>query len=118
MNSGQKSRKQFFDKVRAIFGGWFRKRRRGKATARRSRPAKKPVIYLFSPDDVDVSVALTLSPELRFTAIYPIVPIQLRPVGYKIEWNVRTQADGTLTQLDTGLELSSLFWEAEWVHTL
>lgn len=113
MKPKQKPRKTIFDKVRAIVSGWFRRRRRGKPAALGLRPAKKPVIYLFSPDDVDVSVAVTLSSELHFTAIYPIVPIQQRPVGHKVQWNVRTQADGTLTERDTGLELSSLFWEAE-----
>ncbi|KAF9464631.1 hypothetical protein BDZ94DRAFT_1161638 [Collybia nuda] len=92
---------------------WFGKRRRGKQAVRGSRLAKKPVIYLFSPDNVDVSVAVTLSPELRFTTMNPIVPVQHQPTGHKVHWDIRTQADGTLTEQATGLELSSLFWEAD-----
>ncbi|RDB24056.1 hypothetical protein Hypma_008608 [Hypsizygus marmoreus] len=67
-----------------------------------------------APSDADVSIAVTLAPAMEFTATYPIVPVQqLHPTGQKIQWDVRTGTDGTLVELETGLELSSLFWEAE-----
>ncbi|KAF8061673.1 ubiquitin family protein [Lyophyllum atratum] len=88
----------------------------GKYAKRRKpgpRPMKKPVIYVFSPTDIDVSVAVTLVREMEFTAVYPIVPIQkLPPGGEKIQWDVHTGADGTLVERETGLALSSLYWEA------
>ncbi|KAG5350907.1 hypothetical protein C0989_008805 [Termitomyces sp. Mn162] len=76
---------------------------------------KKPVIYVFSPEDIDVTVSVTLDKDLEFTAVYPIVPIEkLKPKGEKIQWDVHTSLDGSLFARDTGLELSSLFWEADY----
>lgn len=75
--------------------------------------ARKPVIYLYSPVDIDASVKLSLSPEWRFSAIYPVVTPKQN--GEHIDWNVRTHQDGNLTEKNTGLEVSCLFWEAEYV---
>ncbi|KAG1736338.1 hypothetical protein EDB19DRAFT_1721722 [Suillus lakei] len=50
----------------------------------------KPVIDLYSPTDADVSVKLSLSPEWSFSAIH-----------------------GNLTENNTGLDVSYLFWEAK-----
>lgn len=72
----------------------------------------KPVIYLYSPSDVDVSVKLSLSPEWSFSAIYPVVTLKQENRQH-IEWNVRTHQDGNLTERNTGLDVSYLFWEAE-----
>ena len=72
----------------------------------------KPIICLYSPSDVDASVKLSLTPEWRFSAIYPVVRTKTDR-GEQIEWNVRTHQDGTLTEKNTGLKVSYLFWEAE-----
>jgi len=72
----------------------------------------KPVIYLYSPSDIEASVKLSLTPEWRFSAIYPFVLTKINR-GEQIEWNVRTHEDGTLTEKNTGLNVSYLFWEAE-----
>jgi hypothetical protein len=77
-------------------------------------PWRKPVIYLFSPRNVDASVSVSLTPGMHFTVIYPIVPIEKHhSISQRVQWNVRTCLDGTLTESQTGLQLSSLFWEAE-----
>jgi len=73
---------------------------------------RKPVIYLYSPSDLDVLVKLSLTPEWRFLAIYPVVTTK-QDRGEHIEWNVRTHQDGSLTENNTGLDVSYLFWEAE-----
>ncbi|KAG2081102.1 hypothetical protein BD769DRAFT_1621490 [Suillus cothurnatus] len=72
----------------------------------------KPVIYLYSPSDVDVSIKLSLSSEWSFSAIYPVVASK-QENGQHIEWNVRTHPDGSLTERNSGLDVSYLFWEAE-----
>ncbi|KAG2335782.1 hypothetical protein BDR05DRAFT_971431 [Suillus weaverae] len=72
----------------------------------------KPVIYLYSPSDVDVSVKLSLSPEWSFSAIYPVVTPK-QDNAQHIEWNVRTHQDGNLTEKNSGLDVSYLFWEAK-----
>ncbi|KAG1841991.1 hypothetical protein C8R48DRAFT_643701 [Suillus tomentosus] len=72
----------------------------------------KPVIYLYSPSDIDVSVKLSLSPEWSFSAIYPVVTLK-QGHGQHVEWNVRTHQDGSLTERNSGLDVSYLFWEAK-----
>ncbi|KAG1875368.1 hypothetical protein DFJ58DRAFT_909910 [Suillus subalutaceus] len=72
---------------------------------------KKPVIYLYSPSDIDVSVKLSLIPEWSLSAIYPVVTTEDH--GQRLEWNVRTHQDGSLTEHNSGLDVSYLFWEAE-----
>ncbi|KAG1853274.1 hypothetical protein C8R48DRAFT_723405 [Suillus tomentosus] len=72
---------------------------------------RKPVIYLYSPSDIDVSVKLALIPEWRLSVIYPIVTTEDH--GRRLEWNVRTHQDGSLTEHNSGLNVSYLFWEAE-----
>lgn len=72
----------------------------------------KPVIYLHSPTAIDASVKLRLIPEWHFSAVYPVVPTK-RDFGERIEWNVSTHEDGSLTENNTGLDVSYLFWEAE-----
>jgi hypothetical protein len=77
----------------------------------------KPVIYLYSPLDIDVSVTLSLTPEWRFSALYPLVP--MTRIGEEhIQWNIRTHQDGSLTEKNTGLDVSYLFWEAEYVCSM
>ncbi|KAG1786895.1 uncharacterized protein HD556DRAFT_1412055 [Suillus plorans] len=73
--------------------------------------AKKPVIYLYSPSDIDVSVKLSLIPEWSLSVIYPVVTTEDH--GRRLEWNVRTNHDGSLTEHNSGLNVSYLFWEAE-----
>ncbi|KAG2113793.1 uncharacterized protein F5147DRAFT_787794 [Suillus discolor] len=71
----------------------------------------KPVIYLHSPSDIDVSVKLSLIPEWSLSVIYPIVPMDEH--RQHLEWKVRTHEDGSLTEHNSGLHVSYLFWEAE-----
>lgn len=75
----------------------------------------KPVIYLYSPTETEVSVALTLTRDWSFSAIYPVVPAKSphSGAGQRIQWNVRTHLDGSLTELNTGLDVAYLFWEAQ-----
>ncbi|KAG2037000.1 hypothetical protein BDR03DRAFT_920623 [Suillus americanus] len=75
------------------------------------RLGKKPVIYLYSPSDIDVSVKLSLIPEWSLSVIYPVVTTEDH--GQRLEWNVRTHQDGSLTEYNSGLDVSYLFWEAE-----
>ncbi|KAJ7177138.1 hypothetical protein C8R46DRAFT_1246546 [Mycena filopes] len=78
----------------------------------------KPVIYLYSPAEIDATVALTLTREWSFSVIYPVVPAKIPPsnVGQRIEWKVRTHLDGSLTETNTGLDVAYLFWEAHTNH--
>jgi hypothetical protein len=71
----------------------------------------KPVIYLYSPSDIEVSVKLSLIPEWTLSVIYPVVTTEDH--GRRLEWNVCTHQDGTLTEHNSGLDVSYLFWEAE-----
>ncbi|KAG1844203.1 hypothetical protein DFJ58DRAFT_31194 [Suillus subalutaceus] len=71
----------------------------------------KPVIYLYSPSDIDVSVKLSLIPEWSLSVIYPVVTTEDH--GQRLEWNVRTHQDGSLMEHNSGLDVSYLFWEAE-----
>ena len=75
---------------------------------------RKPILYIFSPrSDLNVSVTLSLIPELRFSAIYPVVPVKRSSLaGESIRWNIRTRHDGNLLEVDTAMETSYLFWEA------
>ena len=75
----------------------------------------KPVIYVYSPTETNVSVALTLTHEWSFAAIYPVVPSKSTSPGTceRIQWDVRTHLDGNLTELNTGLDVAYLFWEAQ-----
>ena len=47
----------------------------------------KPVIYLYAPSDIEASVTLSLTPEWRFSAVYPVVPTK-RSFGGHVQWNV------------------------------
>ncbi|KAG1869446.1 hypothetical protein DFJ58DRAFT_766224 [Suillus subalutaceus] len=71
----------------------------------------EPVIYLYSPSDIDVSVKLSLIPEWSLSVIYPVVTTEDH--GQRLEWNVHTHQDGNLTEHNSGLDVSYLFWEAE-----
>ena len=62
--------------------------------------AEKPVIYLYPELETDVTVTLGY-PE-RVTHSYP---------KYDGPWRVRALPDGTLTDLETGRELYSLYYE-------
>ncbi|KAF9024434.1 hypothetical protein BDZ89DRAFT_989250 [Hymenopellis radicata] len=90
---------------------------RNKATINlfRTQDGGKPVIYLFSPSEMSVRVKLSLVPEWSFSAIYPVVPqkrLVAGPMAEEIVWNVKTHSDGTLTETNTGLDVSYLYWEA------
>ncbi|KAG1889288.1 hypothetical protein F4604DRAFT_833616 [Suillus subluteus] len=53
---------------------------------------RKPVIYLYSPSDIDVSVKLSLVPEWSLSVVYPAVTTEDH--GQRLKWNVRTHQDG------------------------
>jgi len=107
-----KGRKTFLRRFKSFLSRLFRTGKYKKPKLRQIS-VRKPVIYVFSPTDIDVSVAVTLDEDKQFTAVYPVVPIRrLHPSGEKIQWDVHTKSDGTLVERKTGLELSSLFWEA------
>ena len=77
----------------------------------------KPVVYILSPSDIEVSVKLSLVPEWNISAIYPVVPIK-SPSAHSNEeltWRVRVHPNGDLTELNTGLDVAYLFWEALYV---
>ncbi|KAL1738463.1 hypothetical protein HDZ31DRAFT_50954, partial [Schizophyllum fasciatum] len=73
----------------------------------------KPVIYLYAPRAIEATVRLSLVPEWAFSAVYPVVPVYETKAGQELEWRVRTQQDGTLHELSTGLDAAYLYWEAE-----
>ncbi|RXW11895.1 hypothetical protein EST38_g13961 [Candolleomyces aberdarensis] len=73
----------------------------------------KPVIYLYPPSATRVSTKLSLVPEWEFSAIYPVVPAKTTPQGQELEWVVDASPNGTLKEVNTDLEVSYLYWEAE-----
>jgi hypothetical protein len=79
----------------------------------------KPVIYLFSPTPLEASVTLSLVQEWKLSVVYPVVPIKQSAArkGQKFSWEVQTKEDGSLTELNTGLDVSYLFWEAMYVSS-
>lgn len=60
----------------------------------------KPIIYLYPEEEIELSVKLG-KPE-NLTASYPT---------YTGGWDVLARPDGTLTDLNTGRSLYSLYWE-------
>lgn len=88
------------------------------------RAADNPIIYLIAPQGRTIlaSVSVGLVPQWEFSVIYPIVPVhgyaesgEMGRKGQQITWNVRTHEDGSLTELNTGVDVSYLFWEAMYV---
>ncbi|RXW15280.1 hypothetical protein EST38_g10574 [Candolleomyces aberdarensis] len=73
----------------------------------------KPVIYLYPPIATRISTKLSLVPEWKFSAIYPVLPVKNTPHGQAVEWMVDALPNGTLKELNTGLEVSYLYWEAD-----
>ncbi|KAK0488290.1 hypothetical protein EDD18DRAFT_1335078 [Armillaria luteobubalina] len=76
------------------------------------RRMRKPVIYLFSPRPIHVTVRVSLVYSWAFNAVYPSVPIKDTEIGQSIVWDVDTHEDHSLTTT-TGTRVSYLFWEAE-----
>ncbi|KAG8813201.1 hypothetical protein FRC17_001635, partial [Serendipita sp. 399] len=75
---------------------------------------RKPVIYLFSTTPTKAQVSLSLCSSLSFTTLYPVVPVQKSDSESEmVNWNVETQKDGTLLDLESGLEVAYLYWEAD-----
>ncbi|KAK0480773.1 hypothetical protein IW261DRAFT_1685299 [Armillaria novae-zelandiae] len=74
----------------------------------------KPVIYLFSPIEQEVSVQQSLINEWRFSAVYPVVSVKPSALLGRetITWRAITHNDQTLTEAATGLRASYLYWEA------
>ena len=65
-------------------------------------PVEKPIIYLYPEQETEVAV--TLGHPEKLLASYPL---------YDGGWNVLARPDGTLTDLKTGRELYSLYWEGK-----
>ena len=63
---------------------------------------KKPIIYLYPEEEMSAVIRLG-NPDL-ITTSYP---------QYTDSWQVLARPDGTLTDLNTGKELYSLYWEGE-----
>jgi hypothetical protein len=78
----------------------------------------KPVIYLFSPKTLEAEVKVSLIAQWNICAVYPVVPIKPRTArsNEQVAWRVRTHSNGDLTELTTGLNVTYLFWEAQYVH--
>ncbi|KAK7452162.1 hypothetical protein VKT23_020790 [Stygiomarasmius scandens] len=73
----------------------------------------KPVIYLQSPKEMQVTVKLSLSSSWSFSAIYPMVSvISHEDGGQTLEWSVLTRKDGTLFHHHSGVDIAYLYWEA------
>ncbi len=62
------------------------------------RPVKKPVIYVYSPQTMDVKIELDVVGELMFT--YPV---------YKDNWSFTANPDGNIAM--NGQNYNYLFWE-------
>lgn len=79
---------------------------------------RKPVIYLFAPVSVDVSVKLSVVPQWSFSAVYPVTSIEsgTAGTGQCVSWAVRVHPEGHLTELLTGLDIAYLYWEALYVQ--
>ena len=77
-----------------------------------ARRIGKPVIYLYAPSELTASVALSLVSQWSFSAIYPVVPIKHNK-NEELEWKVCIKPNGELTELNTGLDVAYLFWEAQ-----
>ncbi|KDQ56417.1 hypothetical protein JAAARDRAFT_59294 [Jaapia argillacea MUCL 33604] len=83
----------------------------------RTRPvARKPVIYLFPPKEMDVKVELGLKGSWEFETVYPVVDVvkgkEVAGDGESICWDVVARPDGNITEKGTGVEVSYLYWEA------
>ncbi|KAF9059741.1 hypothetical protein BDP27DRAFT_1453066 [Rhodocollybia butyracea] len=79
----------------------------------------KPVIYVFPPagrEEMDVSVCVSLVPQWKFSAVYPVVSVQPNQLkkspGECITWDVCMHRDQTMTEKSTDLTVSYLYWEA------
>ncbi|CBJ27129.1 conserved unknown protein [Ectocarpus siliculosus] len=89
---------------------------------------RKPVILLYPPAPVDITVAVELSPLWSFSSLYPkLQPRNLKQLaadyeagsqanvagGQQCKWNVHASPGGSLKDLSTGREYPYLFWEAD-----
>ena len=63
---------------------------------------KKPVIYFYPEEECEISVKL--KNEELLTSTYP---------KYQNEWNIRAFPDGMITDLDTGKDYYSLYYESK-----
>jgi hypothetical protein len=81
------------------------------------RPARKPVIYLHPPSSLPhVTVELTLTSSWRFSAVHPPPRTTIPPgephTAQSLTWTVAAGPNGTLVDKTSGMEVSSLYWEA------
>ncbi|KAL1757113.1 hypothetical protein FB107DRAFT_273316 [Schizophyllum commune] len=68
----------------------------------------KPVIY---PYAIEATLRLSLVDDWAFSAVYPVAPVKGTDAGQHLEWRVQTRHDGTLHELNTGLEVAYLYLE-------
>jgi hypothetical protein len=83
----------------------------------------KPIVYLYPPMAMDVSVKLSLVPAWEYSALYPLTSIKKielakGQVGQHIEWHVHADPSGLLQDKLSGRDVTYLFWEAECVAHL
>jgi len=83
----------------------------------------KPVIYLYPPTVMDVSVKLSLISAWEYSAVYPLTAIKTIELakgqeGQQIEWHVHANPSGLLRDKPSGKDITYLFWEAECVSRL
>jgi len=83
----------------------------------------KPVIYLYPPMVMDVSVKLSLIPAWEYSAVYPLTAIKTIELakgqeGQQIEWHIHANPSGLLRDKLSGKDITYLFWEAECVSRL
>ena len=86
-------------RVKAAYTGPYPNTRQNRRNAWTPR---KPAVYLYPPQTMEVAVRLDYNGTLSFT--YP---------DYGDGWKVVAQPDGTLTNRADGREYSYLFWEGE-----
>ncbi|KAK7452159.1 hypothetical protein VKT23_020789 [Stygiomarasmius scandens] len=73
----------------------------------------KPVIYLQSPQEIHVTVKLSLVPSWSFSSIYPMVSVTPQGDGSQtLQWSIWTRKDGTLFDDHSGADIAYLYWEA------
>lgn len=82
----------------------------------------KPVIHLFSPQEMEATVSLSLnSAEWKSSARYPEPAISQSTSHEVLRWNVKTHLNGNLTVIlpsSDEVEVTSLFWEADTIASL
>ncbi|KAG8952355.1 hypothetical protein FRC04_004783 [Tulasnella sp. 424] len=76
----------------------------------------KPVIYLYPPTPINAKVQLSLVPQWKFSAVYPL-PVKGSfkegKCSQTAEWDVIAHPCGMMTMEGSSTEVAYIFWEAE-----